>query len=67
MPCFQQPPEIAELLGIQNAGRLVHRLVHSFPKLQYVAMNSDLRFMLTFDIDYKHLSNLSLDPSFALI
>ncbi|KAF8270130.1 putative RNA helicase [Lactarius quietus] len=30
------PPEIGELLGIPNAGRLVHRLVHSFPKLQYV-------------------------------
>ncbi|KAJ2986066.1 hypothetical protein NUW54_g9917 [Trametes sanguinea] len=28
------PPEIGELIGIQNAGRLVHRLVHSFPKLQ---------------------------------
>ncbi|KAG6913445.1 hypothetical protein DXG01_006788, partial [Tephrocybe rancida] len=30
------PPEIAELIGIPNAGRLVHRLVHNFPKLQYV-------------------------------
>jgi pre-mRNA-splicing helicase BRR2 len=30
------PPEIGELIGIPNAGRLVHRLVHSFPKLQYV-------------------------------
>jgi pre-mRNA-splicing helicase BRR2 len=29
------PPEIGELIGIPNAGRLVHRLVHSFPKLQY--------------------------------
>jgi pre-mRNA-splicing helicase BRR2 len=28
------PPEIGELLGIPNAGRLVHRLVHNFPKLQ---------------------------------
>ena len=27
------PPEIGELIGIPNAGRL-HRLVHSFPKLQ---------------------------------
>ena len=27
------PPEIAELLGMPNAGRLVHRLVHEFPKL----------------------------------
>ncbi|KAF5370279.1 hypothetical protein D9758_006929 [Tetrapyrgos nigripes] len=31
------PPEIGELIGIQNAGRLVHRLVHSFPKLQLQA------------------------------
>ena len=31
---LQSPPEIGELIGIQNAGRLVHRLVHSFPKLQ---------------------------------
>jgi pre-mRNA-splicing helicase BRR2 len=28
------PPEIAELIGVPNAGRLVHRLVHNFPKLQ---------------------------------
>ena len=28
------PPEIGELIGIQNAGKLVHRLVHNFPKLQ---------------------------------
>ncbi|KAJ3514868.1 hypothetical protein NLJ89_g2119 [Agrocybe chaxingu] len=27
------PPEIGELIGIPNAGRLVHKLVHSFPKL----------------------------------
>ncbi|KXN91384.1 hypothetical protein AN958_00907 [Leucoagaricus sp. SymC.cos] len=31
------PPEIGELIGIQNAGKLVHRLVHSFPKLQLQA------------------------------
>jgi hypothetical protein len=30
----KDPPEIGELLGIPNAGRLVHRLVHNFPKLQ---------------------------------
>jgi pre-mRNA-splicing helicase BRR2 len=30
----KNPPEIGELLGIPNAGRLVHRLVHNFPKLQ---------------------------------
>ena len=34
---FKTPPEIGELLGIANAGRLVHRLVHNFPKLQCVA------------------------------
>lgn len=33
------PPEIGELINLQNAGRLVHRLVHSFPKLQYVQPN----------------------------
>jgi pre-mRNA-splicing helicase BRR2 len=30
------PPEIGELIGIPNAGRLVHRLVHNFRKMQYV-------------------------------
>ena len=30
----KNPPEIGELLGIPNAVRLVHRLVHNFPKLQ---------------------------------
>ncbi|KDR76589.1 hypothetical protein GALMADRAFT_139507 [Galerina marginata CBS 339.88] len=31
------PPEIGELIGVPNAGRLVHRLVHNFPKLQLQA------------------------------
>jgi pre-mRNA-splicing helicase BRR2 len=31
------PPEIGELIGLPNAGRLVHRLVHNFPKLQLQA------------------------------
>jgi pre-mRNA-splicing helicase BRR2 len=31
------PPEIGELIGMPNAGRLVHRLVHNFPKLQLQA------------------------------
>ncbi|KAE9388441.1 hypothetical protein BT96DRAFT_1073917 [Gymnopus androsaceus JB14] len=35
--CFACPPEIGELINLQNAGRLVHRLVHSFPKLQLTA------------------------------
>ncbi|KAF5335668.1 hypothetical protein D9611_009716 [Ephemerocybe angulata] len=30
------PPEIGELLGLPKEGRRVHRLVHTFPKLQYV-------------------------------
>ena len=34
------PPEIGELIGIPNAGRLVHRLVHNFPKLQYVCIST---------------------------
>lgn len=33
---LQNPPEIGELIGIPNAGKLVHRLVHSFPQLVYV-------------------------------
>lgn len=28
---FLDPPELAELLGIPKAGRLVHKLVHQFP------------------------------------
>lgn len=36
------PPEIGELIGIPNAGRLVHRLVHNFPKLSYVTPLPDL-------------------------
>jgi pre-mRNA-splicing helicase BRR2 len=31
------PPELGELIGQPNAGNLVHRLVHSFPKLQLSA------------------------------
>ncbi|KXN92593.1 Pre-mRNA-splicing factor brr2, partial [Leucoagaricus sp. SymC.cos] len=30
-------PEIGELIGIQNAGKLVHLLVHGFPKFQLQA------------------------------
>ncbi|KAG8908173.1 DEIH-box ATPase [Tulasnella sp. 403] len=32
-----QPPELGELIGIQNAGKTVHRLVHCFPKLDLQA------------------------------
>ena len=35
VPYFNlNPPEIGEFIGIPNVGRLVHWLVHSFPKLQ---------------------------------
>ncbi|KDQ53780.1 hypothetical protein JAAARDRAFT_136540 [Jaapia argillacea MUCL 33604] len=45
------PPEIGELLGIPNAGRLVHRLVHSFPKLQLQAQVQPItRSLLRIDI-----------------
>ena len=40
---LKTPPEIGELLGIPNAGRLVHRLVHNFPKLQYVIFRRALK------------------------
>ncbi|KAI9444012.1 Sec63-domain-containing protein [Lactarius indigo] len=45
------PPEIGELLGIPNAGRLVHRLVHSFPKLQLQAQVQPItRTLLRIDL-----------------
>ncbi|KAK7461038.1 Pre-mRNA-splicing helicase BRR2 [Stygiomarasmius scandens] len=45
------PPEIGELIGIQNAGRLVHRLVHSFPKLQLQAQVQPItRSLLKIDL-----------------
>ncbi|GJE96304.1 Sec63-domain-containing protein [Phanerochaete sordida] len=52
------PPEIGELIGIQNAGKLVHRLVHSFPKLQLQAQvqpitRSLLRIDLTIIPDFR--------------
>ncbi|GBE89249.1 Pre-mRNA-splicing factor brr2 [Sparassis crispa] len=52
------PPEIGELIGVQNAGRLVHRLVHSFPKLQLQAQvqpitRSLLRIDLTIIPDFR--------------
>ncbi|KAH9930429.1 Sec63-domain-containing protein [Epithele typhae] len=52
------PPEIGELLGIQNAGRLVHRLVHNFPKLQLSAQvqpitRTLLRIDLTITPDFR--------------
>ncbi|KDQ16775.1 hypothetical protein BOTBODRAFT_106485 [Botryobasidium botryosum FD-172 SS1] len=52
-----QPPEIGELIGIQNAGKLVHRLVHSFPKLDLQAhvqpiTRSLLRIDLTITPDF---------------
>lgn len=53
-----EPPELGELIGIPNAGRLVHRLVHSFPKLQLQAQiqpitRSLIRIDLTIIPDFK--------------
>ncbi|KAF9504269.1 hypothetical protein BS47DRAFT_1355400 [Hydnum rufescens UP504] len=53
-----QPPEIGELIGIQNAGKLVHRLVHHFPKLDLQAhvqpiTRSLLRIDLTITPDFR--------------
>ncbi|KAJ7578996.1 putative RNA helicase [Mycena floridula] len=45
------PPEIGELIGLANAGRLVHRLVHSFPKLQLQAQVQPItRSLLRIDL-----------------
>ncbi|KAJ7741533.1 putative RNA helicase [Mycena maculata] len=45
------PPEIGELIGIPNAGRLVHRLVHNFPKLQLQAQVQPItRSLLRIDL-----------------
>ncbi|EGO30085.1 putative RNA helicase [Serpula lacrymans var. lacrymans S7.9] len=45
------PPELGELIGIPNAGRLVHRLVHSFPKLQLQAQVQPItRSLLRIDL-----------------
>ena len=45
------PPEIGELIGIQNAGKLVHRLVHSFPKLSLQAQVQPItRSLLRIDL-----------------
>ncbi|KAK0192909.1 putative RNA helicase [Armillaria mellea] len=45
------PPEIGELIGIPNAGKLVHRLVHSFPKLQLQAQVQPItRSLLRIDL-----------------
>ncbi|KAG8794998.1 DEIH-box ATPase, partial [Serendipita sp. 398] len=51
------PPELGELIGIQNAGRLVHRLVHQFPRLDLQAhvqpiTRSLLRIDLTITPDF---------------
>ncbi|KAG6370880.1 putative RNA helicase [Boletus reticuloceps] len=45
------PPELGELIGIPNAGRLVHRLVHNFPKLQLQAQVQPItRSLLRIDL-----------------
>src|SRR5258707_15217786 len=51
--CSQNPPEIGELIGIPNAGRLVHRLVHNFPKLQCVDIEIPFYLFLTCGTDCK--------------
>ncbi|OCB89341.1 Sec63-domain-containing protein [Sanghuangporus baumii] len=51
------PPEIGELIGIPNAGKLVHRLVHSFPKVHLQAQVQPItRSLLRID--------LSITPDF---
>ncbi|KAG6836219.1 hypothetical protein H0H93_010136 [Arthromyces matolae] len=51
------PPEIAELIGIPHAGRLVHHLVHSLPKLHLEAQVQPItRSLLRID--------LSITPDF---
>ncbi|KAK2464636.1 hypothetical protein APHAL10511_003329 [Amanita phalloides] len=53
-----EPPEIGELLGIPNAGRLVRRLVNNFPKLQLQAQVQPItRTLLRID--------LSISPDFV--
>ncbi|THG98887.1 hypothetical protein EW026_g3361 [Hermanssonia centrifuga] len=45
------PPEIGELIGVQGAGKLVHRLVHNFPKLQLQAQVQPItRSLLKIDL-----------------
>ncbi|KAF8886795.1 putative RNA helicase [Infundibulicybe gibba] len=45
------PPEIGELINIPAAGKLVHRLVHSFPKLQLQAQVQPItRSLLRIDL-----------------
>ncbi|KAH0831089.1 hypothetical protein J3R83DRAFT_13650 [Lanmaoa asiatica] len=45
------PPELGELIGIPNAGHLVHRLVHNFPKLQLqVQVQPITRSLLCIDL-----------------
>jgi hypothetical protein len=64
-PC-KTPPEIGELIGILNAGHLVHRLVHNFPKLQYVKLGTSFGIFLahtTFIAGCKHRCNPSPVPS----
>jgi len=60
------PPEIGELIGIPNAGRLIHRLVHNFSKLQYVKLGTSFGIFLahtTFIAGCKHRWNPSPVPS----
>ncbi|KAG6378229.1 hypothetical protein JVT61DRAFT_13929 [Boletus reticuloceps] len=45
------PPELGELIGIPNAGCLIHQLVHNFPKLQLQAQVQPItRSLLRIDL-----------------
>ncbi|KAE8223116.1 hypothetical protein CF319_g3803 [Tilletia indica] len=53
-----EPNEIGELIGIPKAGRLVHRLVHQFPRLELQAFfqpvtRSLIHIQLTLTPDFK--------------
>jgi len=60
------PPGIGELIGIPNTGRLIHSLVHNFPKLQYMKLGISFGIFLahtTFIAGCKHRCNPSPIPS----
>ncbi|KAG8933497.1 DEIH-box ATPase [Tulasnella sp. 417] len=53
-----EPPELGELIGIQSAGKTIHRLVHCFPKLDLQAhvqpiTRSLMRIDLTLTPDFQ--------------
>ncbi|KIJ15220.1 hypothetical protein PAXINDRAFT_99703 [Paxillus involutus ATCC 200175] len=61
------PPELGELIGIPNSGRLVHRLVHNFPKLQLQAQVQPItRSLLRIDLSITARSSSSTTHSSSL-